>query len=209
MTESLDEQSPDEQPSGRRSSAPQSRGRHARPPSELSVRWNRLVGRSVSGPWRRAAVAVTGTASAAAIAAVVVLCLPGGGSDGEPRAEVAAHTARPSASPSAETEALADPDEVPEAMPYFETKDPDRKIVGHVTEVRRSGQFIRVYTDLGESDENSKPALSLCEWTTQFLKDGGEDEPRVFVHGKSSDNGSVVLANKQSDKDDCEVAETR
>ncbi|QXJ20552.1 hypothetical protein AGRA3207_001282 [Actinomadura graeca] len=204
MTESSDEQS-EKRPSRGRPPAPQSRGRHARPPSDLSVRWDRLVG----GPRRRAAVAVAGTAAVALIAAVAVMALPGGGSGGDPRAEVAAHTARPSTVASAETEAFADPDEVPEAVPYFETRDPGRKVVGHVTEVRRSGTFIRVYTDLGEDDENSKAALSLCEWTTQFLKDGGDDEPRVFVHGKSSDNGSVVLANKQSDKDDCEVAETR
>jgi len=211
VTESSAEKGPDERPSGTQSAAPQSRGRHARPPSELSVRWNRLVGRSLGGRRRRVAVAVTGTASIAAIAAVAALGLPGGGSGGDPRAAVAAHTGRPAIAATAgvESDAVGDPDEVPEAMPYLKSKDLDGKIVGHVTDVRRSGQFLRVYTDLGESDENSKPALSLCEWTTQFLRDGGDKEPRVFIHGKSSDNGSVVLANKQSDKDDCEVAETR
>lgn len=139
-----------------------------------------------------------------AVLAAAVL-LPGGGSGAPaPRATVAAHT-----DASAAPEPVTDPDEVPDALPYLKTKDPDGKIVGHVTEIKRSGLFLRVYTDLGESDENSKPAVSLCEWATQYLRDGGEKEPRVFVHGKSNDNGSVVLANKQSDEDDCEVGETR
>ncbi|TDD68533.1 hypothetical protein [Actinomadura rubrisoli] len=185
------------------------RGRHARPQSALAVRWNRLAGRALRGRGRRrTVVGGVGAASAALIAGAVLLGLPGGDGDA-PRAAVAAHTGRPAASPSATPEAAAeDPEEITEAVPYFTAKDPEKKIVGHVTDVRRSGEFVRVYTDLGEDDENSKPAVSLCEWTTQLLKDGGDEEPRVFVHGKSSDNGSVVLANKQSDKDDCEVAET-
>lgn len=185
------------------------RGRHARPPSGLSVRWNRMVRRTAGESRRRRAIlAGTGVASLALAGAVAALTLQGGGSGRAPRAAVAAHTGRPAPAAGATTVSTEDPDEVPEAVPYFETKDPDKKVVGHVRDVRRSGQFIRVYTDLGEGDENSKPAVSLCEWTTQLLKDGGDDEPRVFVHGKSSDNGSVVLANKQSDKDDCEVSDT-
>ncbi len=143
----------------------------------------------------------------AAIVTVTALTLTGG--SGQAPHAVAAHTAT-SPSPHEKLESVTgDPDEIPDAVPYFKTKDPDGKVVEHVTDVRRSGQFVRVYTDLGEDDENSKPAVDLCKWTTQFLEDGGDDEPRVFVHGKSDDNGSVVLANKQSDKDDCEVGETR
>ncbi|WP_242886228.1 hypothetical protein [Actinomadura litoris] len=194
--------------------AQQSRGRHAKPPSALSIRWRRLAGGSPGGSRRRrASLAGAGAATLALATGLVVFGgvpgLPGGGAEA-PRAEVAAHTGRPApATAGVRPESVEDPDEVPEAVPYFESRDPEKKIARHVTDVRRSGDFLRVYTDLGESDENSKPALSLCEWTTQFLKDGGDDDPRVFVHGKSSDNGSVVLANKQSDKDDCEVPETR
>jgi hypothetical protein len=143
----------------------------------------------------------------AAAVTVTALTLTGG-SGHAPHADVARTATSPSPHEKLES-VTGDPDEIPDAVPYFKTKDPDGKVVEHVTDVRRSGRFVRVYTDLGEDDENSKPAVDLCKWTTQFLEDGGDDEPRVFVHGKSDDNGSVVLANKQSDKDDCEVGETR
>ena len=181
------------------------RGRHARPPSEFAVRLNRLV-TAVLRSRRRRLSAAGAAAARAAVAAATVPVLTGGSSSPQPHAAARAAT---SPSPHEEVEAVTgDPDEIPDAVPYFRTKDPDGKVVGHVTDVRRSGAFVRVYTDLGEDDENSRPAIDLCEWTTQFLEDGGDDEPRVFVHGKSDDNGSVVLANKQSDKDDCEVGET-
>ncbi|WP_225992069.1 hypothetical protein, partial [Actinomadura montaniterrae] len=151
--------------------------------------------------------------SAAVVASLAALAFTGGGSGTAPRAAAAAHTARSAPSSAGATLAAAgdsdDPDELSsEALPYLRSKDPGGEIVKHVTDVRRSGTFVRVYTDLGEDDENSKPAISLCEWTVGYLQDGGEDEPRVFVHGKSSDNGSVVLANKQSDSDDCKVPDT-
>ncbi|WP_143227184.1 hypothetical protein [Actinomadura mexicana] len=186
-----------------KSPARHARGRHARPPSEFSTRLHRLIASLRGSRRRRLGAAGAVTATAAVIAAVAVLALPGG-SGPAPRAAVAARTA---AAPSP-NERVGDPDEITDAVPYFETKDPGGKVVEHVTDVRRSGSFVRVYTDLGEADENSEPAIDLCKWTTQFLEDGGDDEPRVFVHGKSDDNGSVVLANKQSDKDDCEVPET-
>lgn len=190
------------------SPAKHSRGRHAKPPSELAIRWNRLVASLRESRRRRLAAAGGVTAVVAVVAVAAFLALPGGSGQGS-RAAVAARTdASPSPHESVEA-AGGDPDEITDAVPYFETKDPDKKVVKHVTDVRRSGTFVRVYTDLGEEDENSGPALDLCKWTTQFLKDGGDDDPRVFVHGKSDDNGSVVLANKQSDKDDCEVGETR
>ncbi|MBO2462317.1 hypothetical protein [Actinomadura violacea] len=182
-----------------------SRGRHAKPPSELSARWNRMLA-AASGR-RRLAAAGAGTAAATAVAALAALALTGG-TGSAPRAAAAAHTARSAPSSAAATLAAGDPDELSDALPYLRSKDPGGEIVKHVTDVRRSGTFVRVYTDLGEDDENSKPAISLCEWTVGYLKDGGEDEPRVFVHGKSSDNGSVVLANKQSDTDDCKVPDT-
>ncbi|QKG20822.1 hypothetical protein [Actinomadura verrucosospora] len=184
-----------------------SRGRHAKPPSQLSVRWNRMLA-AASGR-RRLVAAGAGGASLAVVASLAAAALTGGGSATAPRAAAAAHTARSAPSSAGATLAAAgDPDELSDALPYLRSKDPGGGIVKHVTDVRRSGTFVRVYTDLGEDDENSKPAISLCEWTVGYLKDGGEDEPRVFVHGKSSDNGSVVLANKQSDSDDCKVPDT-
>ncbi|MGP4023385.1 hypothetical protein [Actinomadura sp. 3N407] len=191
-----------------KSPARHSRGRHARPPSRLEIRWNRLIASLRESRRRRLAAAGTALAVAGALAVAAALTLAGG-SKADPRAAVAARTAAASPAPQETVVAAGDPDEIPGAVPYLETRDPDDEAVEHVTDVRRSGRFVRVYTDLGEGDENSGPALDLCKWTTQFLRDGGDDEPRVFVHGTSDGNGSIVLANKQSDKDDCEVGETR
>ncbi|WP_157431857.1 hypothetical protein [Actinomadura hibisca] len=188
------------------------RGKHAKPSSGIATGWNRLIKNAALGePGRRRLVAAgTGTASVALLAVAAVAGLSATDSRQAPRAETAARQA-PSAPAVQQSAAPADddPDGLPDALPYLEGKDEDKKTTGHVKEIRRSGDFVRIYTDLEEGDENSKPAVSLCEWTTQFLRDGGDEAPRVFVHGKSEGNGSVVLANKQSDKDDCEVSETR
>jgi hypothetical protein len=149
-----------------------------------------------------------GTGSLALVAVAVVVGLSATDATGGHDATAAAQKKRASASPQ-ESAATAPGDETSDVLPYIETKDPDKKVSKYVKDVQRTGDFLRVYTDLEEGDENSKPAVSLCEWTTEFLKNGGDDKPRVFVHGKSSGNGSVVLANKQSDEDDCEVGETR
>jgi hypothetical protein len=192
------------------------RGRHAKPPSEISVKWDRVMKARPGERHRRRLVAVgTGAASVALLGVAALTAISAtAGTDGAPKAKVAARNSTPKAKPSTgastgETgDENADPDEVTDAVPFLESKDPDKKIVSHVKDVRRSGPFLRVYTDYGEDDENSKPAKSLCEWTMQFLEDSGDSAPRVFIHGKSSDNGSVVLANKQSDKDDCGVEDT-
>ncbi|MBO2448523.1 hypothetical protein J4573_15580 [Actinomadura barringtoniae] len=190
------------------------RGRHAKPPSEISVKWDRMMKVRPGERHRRRLIAVgTGAASVALLGVAALTAISAtAGTDEAPRAKVAARNTtpkpKPSASASESADPDADPDEVTDAVPFMETKDPDKKVVSHVKDVRRSGEFLRVYTDLGEGDENSKPAKSLCEWATQFLEDSGDSAPRVFIHGKSSDNGSVVLANKQSDKDDCGVEDT-
>src|SRR5690349_7942301 len=108
---------------------------------------------------RRLAAAGAGTASVAVVASLAALAFAGGGSGTAPRAAAAAHTARSAPSSAGATLAAAgDPDELSsEALPYLRSKDPGGEIVKHVTDVRRSGTFVRVYTDLGEDDENSKP----------------------------------------------------
>jgi hypothetical protein len=188
------------------------RGKHAKPPSEISVRWNRLVSSSLKAPGRRRLVAAgTGTAAVALVAVAAFAAT--GEAERSPQAAVAAQRGKPAASASPEATDPAQtggaPDETADVLPYLQTKDPDKKVSKYVKDVQRTGDFLRVYTDLEEGDENSKPAVSLCEWTTEFLRGGGDEEPRVFIHGKSKGNGSIVLANKQSDKDDCEVGETR
>ncbi|MFC9973232.1 hypothetical protein ACFVH6_20305 [Spirillospora sp. NPDC127200] len=188
------------------------RGKHAKPSSGISARWNRMIKNAALGEpgRRRLVVAGTGTASVGLLAVAAAVGLSATDSRPAPRAETAAARQAPSAPAVQQSSAPADdPEGLSDALPYLQGKDEDKKATGHVKEIRRSGDFVRIYTDLEEGDENSEPAVSLCEWTTQFLRDGGDEAPRVFVHGRSEGNGSVVLANKQSDKDDCEVGETR
>jgi hypothetical protein len=98
----------------------------------------------------------------------------------------------------------------PGAIAYYKEKDPQDKVVKHVDEVRWSGRYIRVYTDLKEGDTHSRVALDLCKWTSEYLTERrGDRDPVVFVHAKKNDNGNVVLVNKLSAKDPCRSVETR
>ncbi|MBA8952144.1 hypothetical protein ACFQU9_06640 [Actinomadura namibiensis] len=196
------------------------RGRHAKPSSGITARWNRWVKNASPGEAgrRRLVAAGAGTGAVALLAVAAAAALSATGADPGTNAgragavAVARDTPRGAATPAPPqpAELAGDPDDVSDALPYLQRKDPDKKVTRHVKKISRSGDsIVRVYTDLEEDDENSGPAVSLCEWTTQFLADGGETSPRVFVHATSEGNGSVVVANKQSDKDDCEVGETR
>lgn len=165
---------------------------------------------------RRTVAAGTGVLAAGllVVAGGAAVLLP----DGETGSKPGAHAAVRSGSPSpAASTAVApsvagdgDPDAMPEVAAYFQVKDPGGETVRHVTDVRRSGAFLRVYTDLDEGDENTDAAITLCEWAAEYLERyDGEGEPIVFVHAEESGNGHVVLANKQSADDDCRVGETR
>jgi hypothetical protein len=204
------------------------RGRHAKPPSEFSRACDRTLRTAMAEQNRRKIIVVwSGTASVLlGVAAVTGLSMAG--SADTPTAAAAAGAAastRPHNGPAARAttpgadaaapSGTATPsgngsDMAPQAMSFLKEKDPDKKITGHVKEVVQSGDFLRVYTDLPEGDENSKQAISLCEWTTEYLRNlRGEKAPVVFVHAKTTGNGNVVLANKQGEKDDCAVGETR
>jgi hypothetical protein len=204
------------------------RGRHAKPPSEFSRACDRTLRTVMAERNRRKIIVVwSGTASVVlGVAAVAGLSMAGSADTPTAAAAGAAASARPHARPATPatpgagggapaatplgTASDANSDMAPQAMSFLREKDPDKKITGHIKEVVQSGDFLRVYTDLPESDENSKQAISLCEWTTEYLKDlRGEKAPVVFVHAKTTSNGNVVLANKQGEKDDCEVGETR
>lgn len=209
------------------SSEPQQpRGRHARPPSRAAVLGERALAAALSEEHRRAVVVAGGGAVCALVLAVTAaVVLPGddgpakatsvaasdrraGGTGAVTKAGAGAAAVHPS--PAGETLVSTDPDEDLQAVAYFRQQDPDDEIVKHVEEVRESGAFLRVYTDLKEDEENSKPAISLCEWATDYLRDHRSDRaPIVFIHAKESDNGHVVLANRDSDKDSCRVGETR
>lgn len=198
------------------SSEPQNaRGRHAKPPSKAAVIGERALDAVLSERHRRKLwLAGGGTVSALALAVVTAIGLPGGGGPARTApAEAAAATrsaAPVNASPAADRVTAADSDEDLQAIDYLKRQDPGEKVVKHVEEVRQSGDFLRVYTDLPEEDENSKTAVSLCEWSSDYLKSTRSDkDPIVFIHAKESDNGHVVLANKDSAKDNCKVGETR
>jgi hypothetical protein len=76
----------------------------------------------------------------------------------------------------------------------------------HAENVRWSGEFLRVYTDLSEYDDNSRAAVELCHAASAYLADRlGKARPVVFVHAAESGNGHVVLANKLSAGDSCSV----
>jgi hypothetical protein len=183
------------------------RGRHAKPPSQFSLACDRTIRTAMLERNRRKIVVVgTGTASVL-LGAIAVIGLSSVRPAKVPTAAVAGMAAppRPAAADAAPSGAV-DVDVAPQAVTFFKEKDPGDAVAKHVKQVVQSGSFLRVYTDLPEDDENSRPAISLCEWTAEFLEElRGERDPVVFVHARRSGNGNVVLANKQSAKDDCQV----
>lgn len=81
-----------------------------------------------------------------------------------------------------------------------------RAAARHAKEARWSGEYLRVYTDLDEFDDNSKAAVQLCRTASSYLSQAlGKAEPVVFIHAKESGNGHVVLANKLNARDSCRV----
>jgi hypothetical protein len=183
------------------------RGRHAKPPSRFSIACDRAL-RTAMLERNRRRIVVVGTGTGAVLLGVVAVAgLSMARPAKEPRAAIVGLTGpvHPAGdlTPSRPAEVA---DMAPQAVSFFKAKDPDDAVAKHVKHVVQSGSFLRVYTDLPEGDENSKPAISLCEWTAEFLERlRGERDPIVFIHAKRSGNGNVVLANKQSAKDDCEV----
>jgi hypothetical protein len=168
------------------------------------------------------AMAVAGTAAVATAVAVAVFW--GGPKPAKPTAAApaaaaksaaAARSARQRAAPvaplaTAPGAAAGDADADPGAIAYYKEKEPQNKVAKHVDEVRWSGRYLRVYTDLKEGDTHSRVALDLCKWTSEYLTDRrGDRDPVVFVHAKKNDNGNVVLVNKLSAKDPCKSVETQ
>lgn len=189
-------------------------GRHAKPPSEFAVACDNAIRALSADRHRKRLVLAGGGLAALALIGVGTLSLPGGhpqGRSGKTAADrhQAARAATPAANASqiAAAAGVGTTDEEPQAVPYFQAKDP--AIAGHVTAVRWSGQFLRVYTDYPEGDANSPASKSLCQWTWDYLLSKGIGRPVVFVHGKSSDNGSVVLASKLDAGSACGVAPTQ
>ncbi|WP_347607763.1 hypothetical protein [Acrocarpospora sp. B8E8] len=91
------------------------------------------------------------------------------------------------------------------AVAYFNNRWAD-KTNGRVTDIRATGRYLRIYTDLPESANNSKTALRLCERGLLYLASIGERNPVVFVQAQFGENGNPVLANILGPDDtDCRV----
>ncbi|MEV4468269.1 hypothetical protein [Nonomuraea sp. NPDC049504] len=82
------------------------------------------------------------------------------------------------------------------AAEYFRTnwgvKD---KAFKRLKDVRTVGGYLRIYTDLPESADNSLTAIKLCERGLAYLHEQGVQNPVVFVHSEFGENGNPVLAN--------------
>jgi hypothetical protein len=200
-----------ERPSGarrpsreRRLTAERRPGRHEKPSAERDAALRRAV---VDG---RVAVAVL--SGVTGVLTVVVVAIATGGSAERTTgraAAVQATSASPHATTSPHEDATGDAEDEPGAVAYLHERDKQDTVVKHVKDVRWSGRYLRVYTDLKEVDTDSKVALDLCEWTSEYLADRqGDRNPVVFVHAKRNGNGNVVLVNKLSAKDACKSVET-
>ncbi|WP_155334829.1 hypothetical protein [Acrocarpospora corrugata] len=91
------------------------------------------------------------------------------------------------------------------AVAYFNKRWADRTN-GRVTDIRTTGRYLRIYTDLPEGANNSRTALRLCERGLLYLESIGEHDPVVFVQAEFGENGNPVLANILGPEDrDCRV----
>uniref|UniRef100_UPI000AADE82E hypothetical protein n=1 Tax=Microtetraspora niveoalba TaxID=46175 RepID=UPI000AADE82E len=92
-----------------------------------------------------------------------------------------------------------------QAAAYFTSRWND-KAAKRVRDIRTTGRYLRIYTDLSENASNSKSAITLCKRGLKYLKEIGESNPVVFVQAKYGGNGNPVLANILGPDDDtCRV----
>ncbi|MFB4281797.1 hypothetical protein ACBJ59_41360 [Nonomuraea sp. MTCD27] len=83
-----------------------------------------------------------------------------------------------------------------QAAEYFRTQwGPDDKALKRLKDIRTVGGYLRIYTDLPDSADNSLTAVTLCERGLAYLHSRGVPNPVVFVHSKFGGNGNPVLAN--------------
>jgi hypothetical protein len=69
------------------------------------------------------------------------------------------------------------------------------KASSRIKDIRTVGRYLRIYTDLSETAENSSHAVTLCERGLAYLKAHGVKDPVVFVQARFGENGNPVLAN--------------
>ncbi|GAA2204186.1 hypothetical protein GCM10009850_002240 [Nonomuraea monospora] len=83
-----------------------------------------------------------------------------------------------------------------QATEYFRTNwGPNDKTLKHLKDVRSVGGYLRIYTDLPETADNSLTAIILCERGLAYLRSRGVEDPVVFVQAEFGGNGNPVLAN--------------
>ncbi|NUP79008.1 MAG: hypothetical protein HOV96_15835 [Nonomuraea sp.] len=84
----------------------------------------------------------------------------------------------------------------PEAAEYFRTHwGPDDKAMKRLKDIRTVGGYLRIYTDLPDTADNSRTAITLCKRGLQYLRESGVRRPIVFVQAEFGENGNPVLAN--------------
>lgn len=130
---------------------------------------------------------------------------PVDGQSQAPAAAAAAAQAAPSTSPPPSTSPVATKHTDKKAAEYFSKRWTD-KAATRLKDIRSVGGYLRIYTDLPESANNSKEALTLCERGLEYLKEAGVEKPVVFVQAEFGENGNPVLANVLGPSDkDCRV----
>ncbi|MEO3869104.1 hypothetical protein ABGB18_09765 [Nonomuraea sp. B12E4] len=93
------------------------------------------------------------------------------------------------------------------AAEYFRTHwGAGDKAMKRLKEIRTVGGYLRIYTDLPETADNSRHAITLCKRGLEYLRAAGVADPVVFVHSEFGGNGNPVLANVLGPDDhDCRV----
>ncbi|QFY11411.1 hypothetical protein GBF35_36840 [Nonomuraea phyllanthi] len=82
------------------------------------------------------------------------------------------------------------------AAEYFRTHwDANDKASKRLKDIRTVGGYLRIYTDLPETADNSSQAITLCRRGLAYLRSLGVTHPIVFVQAEFGENGNPVLAN--------------
>ncbi|MFI9590145.1 hypothetical protein [Nonomuraea sp. NPDC052265] len=83
-----------------------------------------------------------------------------------------------------------------EAADYFRTHwGPGDKAMKHLKDIRTVGGYLRIYTNLPDTADNSPTAITLCKRGLEYLRANGVKRPIVFVQAEFGENGNPVLAN--------------
>ncbi|MFF4196962.1 hypothetical protein [Nonomuraea sp. NPDC001831] len=83
-----------------------------------------------------------------------------------------------------------------EAAEYFRARwGRGDKAMKHLKDIRTVGGYLRIYTNLPDSADNSATAITLCKRGLEYLRANGVKRPIVFVQAEFGENGNPVLAN--------------